>query len=288
MKNRHSEILSFNTVEGKTAYNPPMPFFEGGIRYMAVRVESLESELDSKIVFARETEDNKWIIDYSVPSLGLQDPTYQKIRGEIVLSGVRVQKEEKEAGWHQEFYRGDSIRTLNHFTSGPKGMKDIRLVDLDEKIGVFTRPNGKIGGLGKIGYLEVNSVDELEGLTENDWYGADMIGGLFDDESWGGVNQAVKLSDGMIGVIGHKAHKTFPEGVLQKHYHAISFRYDPRTNVQSHLKNIAKRDDFPTSISKRSPELDNVIFPAGVDEEFNLYCGLSDYCIGVRKIENPF
>ena len=41
-------------------------------------------------------------------------------------------------------------------------MKDIRLILLsDNRIGVFTRPQGKIGGRGRIGFMIVNSLKEL-------------------------------------------------------------------------------------------------------------------------------
>lgn len=283
-----SKIIPILNTRGKTAYNPTIPFEDSGRTYMGVRVESLDSELDSRTCFARRLIDDSWEIDDSLPSLPLQDPAYIKISGELFILGVKVQNNGNGIIWNQEFYRGDSIKTLEYFASGPIGMKDIRLVDLGDRVGVFTRPQRKIGGLGKIGYLEIGKIDELKDFRENDWYNAKIINGLFDDDSWGGANQALKLPDGKIGVIGHKAHQTRLGGKLRKHYYAVSFRYDPKINVQSQFRVIAKRNDFPDSSSKRSPELDDVVFPGGVDEDFNLYCGLSDFCIGIKKIENPF
>lgn len=223
-------------------------------------------------------------------SLPLQDPAYVEINGEIFILGVRVQQEENGTKWKQDIYRGDSIENLENFTSGPIGLKDIRLVNLEDRIGVFTRPQGKIGGKGKIGYLEVGNIDELRTFTEDDWYNnAKIIEGLFDDNLWGGVNQAIKLPGGEVGVIGHIAHQTTNgKDELEKHYYVMAFRFNPRKWLKSEFKIIAKRSDFPPSFSKRSPELNDIIFPAGIDKLGYLYCGLSDFCIGQKKIKNPF
>ncbi|MEK6940386.1 MAG: DUF1861 family protein [Nanoarchaeota archaeon] len=283
-----SKIVPIRNIKGKTAYNPTVPFCDSGKTYIGIRIESLDSELDSRIFFAYKLNENEWEIDDTVTPLQLQDPAYVKVKGEIFILGVRVEKCENGIIWNQDIYRGDSIRNLEFFASGPVGMKDIRLVDLEDRIGVFTRPQEKISGLCKIGYLEISRIDELQRFTENDWYNVNIINGLFEDGSWGGVNQAIKLSDEEIGVIGHKAHKTTTEVDLKKHYYAVSFRFNPKTSVYSDLRILARRADFPYSPSKRSPELDDIIFPGGIDEHSNLYCGLSDYCIGIKEIEHPF
>lgn len=284
-------ILSFTNLAGKTTYNPTVPFEFRRRTYIGVRVESLDSELDSRTFFAYERDKNasQWEIDYSLDSLPLQDPTYVEINGETFLLGVRVWEEGGGIQWKQDIYRGDSIQDLEYFTSGPVGMKDIRLVDLKGRIGVFTRPRGRIGGKGKIGYLEIGAVDELTTFTEEDWYDAKIIEGLFDDAHWGGVNHAIRLPGGEIGAIGNIAHQTTNgRNELEKHYYGMSFRFNPGARTPSGFGIIAKREDFPSSPSKRSPELDDIVFPAGIDNEDNLYCGLSDFCIGKRKIKNPF
>ncbi len=91
-------------------------------------------------------------------------------------------------------------------------------------------------------------------------------------------------------MIGHIAYQTTNgKGELEKHYYVMAFRFNPRKWLKSEFKIIAKRSDFPPSFSKRSPELDDINFPAGIDDNTNnLYCGLSDFCIGQKKIKNPF
>jgi len=284
----NSKILEIVNAKGRTAYNPTIPFEDGGQTYMGVRVESLDSELDSRTYFANNLKLNRWGINYSLPSFPLQDPSIMRIKEELWLTGVKVRDYKgRRVKWNQEFYRGNSIKNLEYLFSGPLGMKDICLVDLESKIGVFVRPQGKIGGLGRIGYLEVRDIDELQRLSETDWYGAPLINGLFENGTWGGVNQAQGLPDGTIGVIGHKAYKEIYRGDLIKHYFAISFIFDPKSNEARDLVIIARRSDFPSSSSKRSPELDDVVYPSGRYGKSELYCGLSDFSIGVKDIVNP-
>lgn len=282
-----TKILEFKGLDGRTAYNPTVPFQRNGEEHIGVRVESLDSESDSKTVFARKVEEDVWEIDESLKQLQLQDPTYVKIRNEIYVLGVRVSFNEGNSTWHQEIHGGDSLENLEHICSGPQGMKDIRLVELNDRVGVFTRPQGKSLGAGQIGYMEVGQVEELKSFSEDDWYRPPIIKGLFSGGQWGGVNQAINLGDDKIGVIGHVAHSTMDSRGLEKHYRGMSFVFNPRTRSSTRLKVIAQRSDFPISPSKRSPELDNIIFPAGIRNGF-LYSGISDYCVGKKKIGNPF
>ncbi len=58
------------------------------------------------------------------------------------------------------------------------------------------------------------------------------------------------------------------------------------------LKIIATRKDFPETTSKRSPELDDVLFTSGIRELSNelakLIVGISDTRAGKIIIKNPF
>ena len=244
-----SQILSIIGLNKKTAYNPTVPFKHKGKEYIGLRVESINSELDSRIMFAFKNKD-EWVIESS--SFALQDPAIMHIAGKLLLAGVYVEKFRKGLRWKTDFYYGADISNMEKIASGPWGMKDIRLVEMDNKIGVFTRPQNRQFRKGKIGYLEINSLDELANL---DWHSATLLEGLFDSKSWGGVNQALRLSDSKIGVIGHEAYAD-KKG---KHYSAMSFVFDVNTKEYSDYKIIAKRSDFPLSLSKRSPELDDIL-----------------------------
>ena len=110
----------------------------------------------------------------------LQDPFVTKISGQLIFGGVEVfpdPKNEKNLLWRTVFYKGDNIRSLKKFVSGPIGMKDIRLLELsDQSIGVFTRPQGEKGGRGKIGYTTIHSLDELTAEVIDD---APLINRIF-------------------------------------------------------------------------------------------------------------
>ncbi|HCI05667.1 TPA: hypothetical protein DEX28_02885 [Patescibacteria group bacterium] len=283
-----SEILSFRNIGDKTVYNPTTPFNHSGKEYIGVRTESFIGDLDSEIRFAYK-ESDYWMIDDSLPAFQLQDPALTTIRGKTLLSGVYVEKI-PDGSLRTDFYFGPDISRLEKIASGPWGMKDIRIIEMDDYIGVFTRPRGGEYRKGKIGFLKIKGLDELKDFSEKQWYETTMIDGLFDKNHWGGVSQAIKLpKDGRIGIIGHIAHQTTDDnGVPQQHYYAMSFIFNPETMKHSKMKMIAKRNDFPPSLSKRSPELDDVVFPGGIDVSGYLYCGLSDYCVGRKKIGNPF
>ncbi|MDP2908283.1 MAG: DUF1861 family protein [Nanoarchaeota archaeon] len=283
-----SEILSFRNIENKIVYNPTIPFKHNGKEYISVRTESFDSELDSEICFAYR-HSNHWMIDNSLPTFQLQDPALTTVKDNTLLSGVYVKKtRDGSLKLKTDFYLGPDISRLKKIASGPWGMKDIRIVEMDECIGVFTRPQKREYGKGKIGYLEICSLDELKGMSETDWYSAKILEGLFNKDEWGGVNQVVKLSEDKLGIIGHTAHQTGDDGELRKHYYAMSFVFNISTKTYSDYRIIAQRSDFPPSPSKRSPELDDILFPGGIDTSGYLYCGLSDYCVGRRKIKNPF
>lgn len=279
----NSQILSIKGKGNKIVYNPTVPFQHKGKEYIGLRVESLGSELDSRIMFAHK-QANIWVID-SLPSLHLQDPALMQIGNNLLLAGVHVQKARKGLRCKTDFYYGTTIDSMEKIASGPWGMKDIRLVDLEDRLGVFTRPQKGRWGKGKIGYLEIGSLDEL---SETDWYSAKILEGLFNKNSWGGVDQVLKLSCNKLGIIGHVAYAD----KLGKHYSAMSFVFDINTRTYSDYKIIAKRSDFPSSPAKRSPELDDILFPAGITNVKNkyvdLYTGLSDYCCGKMRIMNPF
>ncbi|VTR60830.1 Protein of uncharacterised function (DUF1861) [Serratia fonticola] len=66
-------------------------------------------------------------------------------------------------------------------------MKDIRLCQIQPgRIGVFTRPQGNIGGRGTIGYVEISCLEEL---TPDTIANAQLLDRQFNSDEWGGVNE---------------------------------------------------------------------------------------------------
>ncbi|HEB83921.1 MAG TPA: DUF1861 family protein, partial [Bacteroidetes bacterium] len=137
------EILRFTgpDVEGVDVYNPTAPFMDRGRLTLAARVESHDSETDSRVMFFVERR-GAWTRDTDTPVFPLQDPFICRVGDEWVTGGVRFPVGNNS--WRTDFYRGPDLLHLEHFASGPLGMKDIRPVELEDgRIGVFTRPQGE-------------------------------------------------------------------------------------------------------------------------------------------------
>lgn len=279
--------LVFSGIGQRDVYNISAPFEWDGRPVIAGRVESREVE-HSEIVFF-ESHNGSWQPIPSVATFpGLQDPCIAFIGGELVLGGVRfpVTVADGSVGWRMDFYRGSSLNTLKLFLVGPDKMKDIRLVELaDEQIGVLTRPQGAKGGRGKIGFLAAPS---LEAITAEAIQEAPLFAGQCRDEEWLGANEAHRLQNGLIGVLGHVAYFDEQE---HRHYYAMVFCVDPRTGQASPPEIIASRSDFPDGPAKR-PDLVDVMFSGGLFRHGNgtatLYAGLSDVEAGCALLPDPF
>ncbi|MFA7254256.1 MAG: DUF1861 family protein [Patescibacteria group bacterium] len=278
-----------------TIYNPTKPIVRGGKRYLIGRVEPLESE-ESKVMFFEES-DGKWRIVPEAPVFGLQDPFHvENVQGWHILGGVQTFPHPTlpgGLGYRTVFYRYKNTiidlidkngQIVDPFAEGPKMMKDIRLIELTNgKIAVFTRPQGDGGGLGKIGYIEIGSLDELEHNIPM----AKIISNQFLDDEWGGANELHLLSNGKVGVLGHVAH--FDGDV--RHYYAMAFVFDPRNRRATHMEILTTASEFPP-VKPKKEDLGRVIFSGGLhrnsDGTADLYVGIGDIKAGKIKIPDPF
>lgn len=280
------ERLHFVDVGERDVYNITAPFEDRGERVIAGRVEPRDSE-HSQVVFFRQ-ENGRWAPRVGDPVLELQDPFFSRIHGELIVGGVEIfphPNDPSRLGWRTRFYRGSQVRDLEPFAVGPDGMKDIRLVELaDGQIGVFTRPQGEIGGRGTIGYTQIKTLDELTVDVIN---GATLLEQFYPEE-WGGANEAHLLANGLVGVLGHIAHF---DDEMNKHYYPIVFAFDPATKTASGMEIIAVRDNFPPGPAKL-PTLVNVLFSGGLvrrdDGTAELYVGVSDAEAHRIVIPDPF
>lgn len=299
------------TIAAQTTYNPA-PANVGGNTHLWGRQET--SERDSKIVLFQETEaDGRWQIDREVPIFPGQDPfDCGIIQGEHVFGNVVVWPDidnPKEIHYKTVFRRykesfaeivDENGEMAEPFASGPEKMKDIRLVDRQNgKIGVFTRPQkANFGGLGKIGYFEINSLDELETAlakydTDTEEGQSTLIQGICNDDEWVGANQVTLLDDGNIGVLGHIARFRLsdpenPDSSKIKDYYGISFIFDPNTRQASDVKIIITAENFPP-VKPNKEDLGSVYFTGGFDKQQKiLYGSVGDvFGCGV-SIECPF
>ncbi|PWT99404.1 MAG: hypothetical protein C5B52_10715 [Bacteroidetes bacterium] len=280
--------IVFTGIGDKDVYNITAPFEEEGELVIAGRTESRDSEHSNVYFFVERN--GEWVPRENCPVLELQDPFFTKIAGELVLGGVQIfphPTKEGALGWRTVFYKGSSINSLTEFAKGPDGMKDLRLVELkDGSIGVLTRPQGEIGGRGKIGWTRISSLDELTIEVIND---APLIEGQFIDEQWGGANEPHLLANGLVGVLGHIASFD-QEG--DRHYYPMAFALDPETAEVSDIQLICARKYFQPGPAKR-PDLVDVVFSGGlvrnVDEgKAVLYAGISDAEAQKITIDDPF
>ncbi len=278
--------LCFENVNGQDVCNITAPFTSASKVIVAGRVEPRD-HVYSNVVFFEET-DNVWFPIADAPSYELQDPFVTFNQNELIFGGVRIQEVGSKLEWTTVFYRGQNIFSLKEFFCGPAGMKDIRLCDLENgKIAVFTRPRGKIGGRGTIGYVEVKC---LEDLTIDVIEEASLLESMFHPMDWGGVNETHLLENGEVGLLAHVACFENDDKKQELHYYAASFIFDPVSRRFRDLKIIASRDQFEDGPAKRE-DLADVIFSAGlmrVDGVTTLYAGVSDAEAHWIEIDDPF
>ncbi len=278
--------LTFQGIGQRDVYNITAPFNINGQTVIGGRVESREVEL-SETVFFSEAGGMWQPIPGARTFPGLQDPCITFIGGELIMGGVRfpVQLADGSVIWRMEFYRGASLNDLDLFFVGPDKMKDIRLVELsDERVGVFTRPQGEKGGRGKIGFFVA---DNLEAITVSNLETAPLFHGQCRDEEWVGANEAHLLGNGLVGVLGHIAYFDRNE---HRHYYPMVFCVDPRSGKATAPEIISRRSDFPVGPAKRS-DLADVMFSGGLvrhgDGTACLYAGLSDAEAGYVRLPDP-
>lgn len=285
-KPKNPKKVLFSGIGDKDVYNPTAPFMDDGQFIIAGRVESRASE-HSEVIFFIEKE-GKWVPRENTQTFILQDPYFSFIKGELIVGGTEIfpHPENPDAlWWHARFLKGADINSLQTFVYGPNGMKDIRLVELqDGRIGVFSRPQGEKGGRGKIGFTIVNSLDDL---TPEVIANAPLLN-QFDDEEWGGVNAAYLLANGRVGVLGHIAK--FTEGNV-RHYYPMAFCIDVNTGEYSKMEILAERANLLEGPAKRDDLID-VLFSAGLvrheDGTATLYTGVSDVEVQTVEVVDPF
>ena len=286
--------LDFVGVEGKDVYNITALFQNAGREYIAGRVEPREDELNSQVMFFFRKDDT-WVLDEKAPVLNLQDPLVSIINGEFIFGGVETILEQGMIDYSTVFYRGKDIYHLERFTQGPRGMKDIRLTLLPQgNVGLFTRPQGAIGGNGRIGFMSINSLENLSQLKHEDYFAAPLLSGNFKDDEWLGVGAAYPLKNDLVGVGGHIACYT-EDNKKKKHknYYPVTFALHPQTNTPIGMKIIATRDDFPSGQSK-DKTLQNVLFLGGIIRHYEknktatAYFGAGDAESYAVKMQDPF
>lgn len=282
--------ISFRGVDGYDVYNISTPFTCEGRTYIAGRVEKRDTEFSVVRIFEKTGDDEYTAILPDLTFRNLQDPFVTFVKGELVLGGVQIithpLDEHRIISWQTLFFRGKSPAELQLCAVGPSCMKDIRICEMaDGRIALFSRPQGKKGGLGKIGFTSIDTLDDLCADTVLE---AVVDPSFFLESEWGGCNEVHLLKNGLLGVMGHIAFRT-AEGL---HYSAMCFVLDPVTGEHTAPQIIATRGDVSSSPACKRPDLMDVLFTAGVvrhsDGTATLYTGVSDCEAWCAEIEDPF
>ncbi|MBI5596150.1 MAG: DUF1861 family protein, partial [Elusimicrobia bacterium] len=281
--------LRFSGVGGRDVYTPTAPF-TARLRgrkaaVLAARVEARSSE-SSETMFFEEVR-GRWRPLAGAPVFKLQDPFLTLVGRELVLGGVETfPKPDGGLGYRTVFYRGRDLARLKPFARGPDGMKDIRLLALPGgKLLVLTRPQGAVGGRGKVGAVVLGGLADLgpAALAR-----AALFTDLFGPEEWGGANELHRLKNGWVGVLGHVAR--FDEDG-NRHYAPMAFAFDPATGRRTPPKVLLTRAQLPPGASKR-PDLTDVLFSGGLvrrpDGTAELYLGAGDAEVYRVTLPDPF
>ncbi len=287
-KVRDVKQIRFSGVSDLDVYNITKPYKLKRTNYILGRVEPRDLEENAKVMFfKRKKNSSYWVVDCDLPVLDLQDPFLTKIKGLFVLGGVQVKwrKDEKDLNYRMVFFKGKDIHNLQEFAVGPWGMKGVRLVELDKGIGVFTRPQGKKGGRGKIGFT---IIDSLKDLNVQVLSSAKLIDNQFAKGEWGGVNDVVLLDDRNLGVLGHVARYSKDEKM--RFYYPMAFRFDYKNRRSGFMKILVRRGEIPEGEAKK-PGLYNVVYPGGIVRKNGkavIYAGVGDAEAYKIIIDDPF
>ncbi|MCF7932146.1 MAG: DUF1861 family protein [Acholeplasmataceae bacterium] len=269
-------------------YNISAPFDSLGKTYIAGRIEQRDREI-SAVGFFKEAQDT-YTLDQSVPMIPLfQDPSVQIIDDQMIIGGTRIITDHDDpnriTGWHTSFYQGSDLMDLTRIGDAPSGMKDVRVIRVQDQIAVFTRPQGGLAGPGKIGFMMIDTLFEL---SPDRISKATILSDHFRDDEWGGANQLHVLNNGWIGVLGHISRR---DQMNHLHYAAMTFAFHPWTMETRGLKVIAERRDFLEGEAKRE-DLHDVIFPGGLVRTDHgkalLYAGISDCEAQRLTITDPY
>ncbi|MCL2544835.1 MAG: DUF1861 family protein [Clostridia bacterium] len=292
---RESAILAFDGVEGYDVYNCSIPFWWKGVRYIYGRVERRAEWARSWVRLFQETGPDAFTLVPGSMVYQLEDPFVSVIHGELVLGGTHVRYAQNQIDTYMGyFYKGADIADLQYFTTGPGGMKDIRLVELQNGVGVFSRPRGEQvrrehGSASIVGFTVI---PDLLSLSAEAVQRAPKVHGLFARGEWGGCNQCYLLESGYIGIIGHKSYPQIGGGGQPLSvYVNVSFVLDPQNNTILDEKILATRKSYPPAPAK-VPDLQDCVFASGItlreDGRMDLYSGLGDTCQGRAVIDDPF
>jgi len=255
-----------------TRYNPGRIIEDEQGKVLPVRVESRNSELDSKVMFFREQND-VMRLDINLPIIGAKDRGYQdprhmaSIQGYKIIAPVEVKRHEQNPEWtmyRQVYFRyKNSISEIAEpFAYGSWGEKGTTAVEVDKKIKRFSRP--------QTNEIYVETMDDMEQIGAPITQ-AKKIEGLFGPKEWGGFNDLRLLDNGLIGIAGHIARYR-PSNTNLRDYYATAGLYDPEQDKMIAWEIIFSAEQVPFPVTPKFPTLGHTFYPGGIyQREPNTY-----------------
>jgi len=302
------KIVHIHGIGERDAYNPAL-YESASTKILAFRCEYRKSRVwhpavyHPSIMFARPEGDGTWRVDEKIPPYDmLEDPCLFYIEEDgmqkVIMGGVRVRNQHGTFIPQTEYYKGDSLRTLDRVSFAVvHGMKDVRLLQLpNQKFLVCRRPKGDKYKRGRITMHIIDSLDQLVDIDKLKLRTLAVLDSGEDALDWVGVNQAYLLKDheghAWVGLLGHVAL----ESRHQLHYAACTYKIsleklmdiDPH-NIRPHI--IATRACFEDGPYK-TDEIKDIVFPGHLEHlknyKYRLWTGLSDTRVGTIEIDDPF
>jgi hypothetical protein len=306
-----------------THYNPatPVTMRIGGqeTRVLVVRAEAKGSER-SHLRFFEVSEDGSRgtrIVDARIPALDLQDPSVTiESDGSLYICGVEIRKKsetDETLSYRHVIYRasGRELTALSRepVFAGEWGKKGTRFKRLrDGRMLVVSRPQGEVGGRGKIAWSVVtpSEGESFQQLLDRGIRDSKLIEGQVTDLEWEGPNQLFELADGTVLFLAHQAAYTGGarrkggEAKRVRPYVSTQFRLDPVTGKSTEIEVILERKDLPGGVARGAKRVDlaMVDYTSGLethpdgsikvneDGTLTLWFGEGDLLIGRAKIAN--
>lgn len=263
-------------------------------------------DINGKLTFAARTEYRKdqstacatfWEVNDGVitPIEGIiekeaEDPRLIWIGDKLVLSTVKVKRQDGHVIWRQNFKAGSSLYGLTEIGDGPWGMKDMLPWQKknNDRLEVYTRPQRWGGPLtvdcggGLVGHTFAKSLEDFPNI---DFKETGMLFRLPLNE-WVGINTRSK--EGLVTF--HRA-MWLDKGYKNRKYVRCLAGHDPRTNYFEYFGVFGESCIYGDVPAKR-PDLNDIIFPSDtqIDREkgkLTFVDGINDTHLGVTTVNMP-
>jgi len=293
----------------KDTYNPTL-YDWNGTRILAFRYENRLSNSQTPvtyhpaIAFAQQGDDGRWHLNKKLGYFDMMEDPFLFFAEEqglqrLIFGGVWVRNQHGSIIPRTEFYRGDSLETLERIPFATiDSMKDVRLLQLpDNRFLLCRRPRGDKYMRGRITLHVIDSLDDLVEVDKMDLPVLAILDSCEDALDWVGLNNLYMLKDSegraWVGLLGHVALEDH-DGTL--HYAVCTYRIaltdllsKQAHKVCPHI--IATRGCFEKGPAKNK-NLKDVVFPGHLEHvdgyHYRLWAGLSDTRIGCLEIDDPF